>query len=67
MFPNLISNINVYLKEAEQTPNSINLRTIARYIIVKMSKDKEQVTCHIQKILNEINSQVLKLEETIRQ
>lgn len=64
-FPNLMKDINLISKEAQQTPNMRNLRSIPRHLIIKvlkgnyeetMESSKKEATHHIAGLLNEINS-----------
>jgi len=43
-FSNMMEDTNLHIQEAQQTPSKINSRRYTqRYIIVKLSKDKERI------------------------
>ena len=61
-FPNLMKNITLNMQEAQWTPSKMySKRPTLRHITIKLSKDKEswkqqEITHHIQGILNKIIS-----------
>ena len=66
--PNLMKDVKIHIQEAKLSPRKINSkRSTLRHIIVKLSTDKDQenlekskrkMTCHVQGLLNKINSQM---------
>lgn len=66
-FLNLINDINLYIQQAQGTPNRINSnRSLPIYNIIKLLKDKEfkhpekrEDTNYMKGILGKINSQFL--------